>query len=43
MKNLFRFLFLVLSLAIFLFIEPSELQAQQIDYPEYVQHINKEK
>ena len=42
MKNLFKFLFTLFSLAIFLFLEPPVLQAQQIDTTGYIQSINKE-
>ena len=42
MKNLFKLLFIIFSLVIFLFLEPPVLQAQQIDTTGYIQGYNKE-
>ena len=42
MKNLFKLLFIIFSLAIFLFLEPPVLQAQQIDTTGFIQGFDKE-
>ena len=42
MKNLFKLLFIIFSLAIFLFLEPPALQAQQIDNTGFIQGFDKE-
>ena len=42
MKNLFKLLFIIFSLAFFLFLEPPVLQAQQIDTTGFIQGFDKE-